>query len=57
MLSVKKDKIIYFPIIVFLIFAITNIDILFSINASQITDRFNYQDNITNGDLSCHLKI
>ncbi len=57
MLSVKKDKIIYFPIIVFLIFAITNIDILFSINASQITDRFNYQDNITNGDFLYGLAI
>jgi hypothetical protein len=57
MLSIKRNKILYFPIFVFLIFAITNIDILFSINAAQITDRFNYQDNITNGDFLYTLAI
>jgi len=57
MRSIKINTILYLPLVLFLIFAITNIDILFSINASQITDRFNYHDNITNGDFLYGLAI
>ncbi len=50
MLTIKKNKLLYLPFIFILIFAITNIDLVFSITANQITDRANYQDNIIEGE-------
>ncbi len=51
MYTFKKQHIYYLPLIFLIILCITNIDIVFSINTDQITDRSNYQNNITDGEM------